>query len=210
MDPGQPLTGGGKVTGPALREEPAGGEALGTARRSRIWRPALLARFPRFFWRPSVDAEWVDDWPVVRRQQLAEYPALAEDLAVWLEQLEPRFRRLDHRAQILQNQFWRENLTLIVGGLVATSLGAVQAAVGGGVVGLAGAQAVLTGVLAGLTVLIRSRRAQQGYLTVRLKAERIKSEFFVFLARAGDYAGENPQTRLLQQVDDIEAAEGVT
>ena len=50
------------------------------------------------------------------------------------------------------------------------------------------AQAVLTGVLAGLTVLIRSRRAQQGYLSARLKAERIKSEFFVFLARSGDYA----------------------
>jgi hypothetical protein len=157
-----------------------------------------------------VDEEWADDWPVVRREQLDEYPALAGDLAVWGEQLEPRFRRLDHRAQILQNQFWRQHVALIAGGLVATSLGAIQAAVGGGVVGLAVAQAVLTGVLAGLTVLIRSRRAQQGYLTARLKAEQIKSEFFLFLARVGDYAVDDPVTRLQQQVDDIEAAEGVT
>jgi hypothetical protein len=75
---------------------------------------------------------------------------------------------------------------------------------------LAVAQAVLAGVLAGLTVLVRSRRAQQGYLTDRLKAEQIKSEFFLFLARVGNYAADDPVTRLQQQVDDIEAAEGVT
>lgn len=170
-------------------------------------RPALFARFPRIFWRPQADREWADDWPTVLPGQLAEYPALADDLAVWLNQIESRFRKLDHRAQILQNQFWRQHIALISGGLVATSLGAVQAAVGGGVIGLAVAQALLTGVLAGLTVLIRSRRAQHGYLTARLKAERIKSEFFVFLAREGDYAGADPVARLLQQVVVIETGE---
>ena len=101
-------------------------------------------------------------------------------------------------------------MALIVGGVVATSLGVIQATLGGGVVGLAAAQAVLTGTLAGLTVLIRSRRAQQGYLTARLKAERIKSEFFMFLARTGEYAGPDPRTVLSQQVDEIETAEGAT
>jgi len=173
-------------------------------------RPALLYRFPKLFWRPPVDQDWEADWLVVREQDRKQYAQLAGDLAVWLDLLKPRFRRLDHTAQILQNQFWRQNVVLIVGGLVATSLGAIQAVLGGGVVGIAVAQAVLTGALAGLTVLIRSRRAQQGYLTARLKAERIKSEFFMFLARAGDYAGPDPQTALLQQVDDIEAAEGAT
>ena len=134
---------------------------------------------------------------------------LAADLALWCEQLEPRFRRLDHRAQILQNQFWRQRVLLIAGGLVATSLATVQAAMGGGIVILAVLQAVLTGLLAGLTVLIRSRRAQHGYLSARLKAERIKSEFFLFLARAGDYADGDRLTRLQREVDDIEAAEGV-
>lgn len=175
----------------------------------RHW-PALLARFPRLFWRASEDDPWDGDWPVVRPESLEQYPVLAADLNVWREQLEPRFRKLDHRAQILQNQFWRQRVALIAGGLVATALATVQAAMGGGIVVLAVLQAVLTGLLAGLTVLIRSRRAQQGYLSARLKAERIKSEFFLFLAWAGDYTDGDRLTRLQREVDDIEAAEGIS
>jgi hypothetical protein len=168
----------------------------------------LVRRFPKPFWRPRIDQDWDNDWIVLGEEDRDEYPQLADDLAVWRDLLQFRFRRLDHTAQVLQNQFWRQNVALIIGGLVATSLGAVQAALGGGVVGLAVAQAVLTGALAGLIVLIRSRRAQQGYLTARLKAEQIKSEYFMFLGRAGHYAGPDRRAALLQQVDDIEAAEG--
>jgi len=191
--------------------QPAYGTAGGKRpkERRRYW-PALLKRFPRLFWHPPEDEPWRDDWPVVPPGSLAKYPALAADLAVWDEQLESRFRRLDHRARILQNQFWRQRVTLIAGGLVATSLATVQAAMGGGVLLLAVSQSVLTGLLAGLTVLVRSRRAQQGYLSARLKAERIKSEFFLFLARADSYAQGDPLASLLREVDGIEAAEGVS
>ena len=113
----------------------------------------MLVRWPRFFWRPREDDKWEDDWPVVERAWLKDYTVLAPDLTVWCEQLEPRFRRLDHRAQILQNQFWRQRVTLIGGGLVATVLATVQAAVGGGIIALAAVQAGLTGLLAGLTML---------------------------------------------------------
>ncbi len=176
--------------------------------RRKHW-PALLKRFPRFFWRPSENGRWDDDWPVVPAEPGDDYQALAGDLAVWNGQLESRFRRLDHRAKILQNQFWRQRVLLIAGGLVATALATAQAAIGAGNVILAALQAGLTGLLAGLTVLIRSRRAQQGYLSARLKAERIKSEYFLFLAMAGDYKDTDRLTRLQQQVDDIEAAEGL-
>jgi hypothetical protein len=176
------------------------------ARGRRHW-PALVKRFPSFR-RRSEAGQWPGDWPVVPPAALNDYPALADDLTVWRDQIESRFRRLDHRAQILQNQFWRQRVLLIAGGLVATSLATAQAAVGGGNVYLAVIQAVLTGLLAGLTVLIRSRRAQQGYLSARLKAERIKSEFFLFLARADPYQDSARTARLLQHVDDIEA-EGV-
>jgi hypothetical protein len=207
MENGQPVTGTEGEGGAALPEPAAD---TGGKKKRRIHRPALIARFPKLFWHPSLDAKWANDWPVVPPEQPGEYPELAADLAVWREQLEPRFRRLDHQAQILQNQFWRQHVALIVGGLVATSLGTIQAAAGGGVVLIAVAEALLTGALAGLTVLIRSRRAQRGYFTDRLKAERIKSEFFLFLARVGEYSTGNPVARLLQQVDDIEAAEGVS
>jgi hypothetical protein len=87
-------------------------------------------------------------------------------------------------------------------------LGAYQAARGGGLEAVAVAQALLTGALTGVGALARSRHAQQGYLTARLKAERIKSEFFLFLARVGDYAGTDCDDRLRQQVRDIADAEG--
>ena len=184
-----------------------------TAYPEKRWfrRAALLERFPRLGRDRPEDEDWPRDWPVVRPKDPPEYPEIAEDLALWVEQLHQRYRRLDHRALNLQNRFWRQHVALIGGGLVATSLGAVQAAKGGGMEGLAALQAVLTGLLAGLTVLVRSRRAQQGYLTARLKAERIKSEFFLFLARAGDYAAvASPAAKLQEQVEDIEAAEGAT
>ena len=182
------------------------------SKRRRIRPPALLARLPKLYWRPSADWPVVPAVPAVPPGQPDkwEYRALRADLKVWTDTYEARFRKLDHEAQKLQNQFWRQNLALIIGGLVVTTLGAVQAARGGGNVGLAIAAAVLTGLLAGLTVLIRSRRAQQGYLTARLKAEQIKSEYFLFLGRVGDYATGDPVARLKQQVDDIEAAEGST
>jgi len=171
--------------------------------RRRHW-PALLKRFPRLLRQPREDEPWPGDRPLMPPESLTKYQTLEADIAVW-DQLEPRFLKLDHRAQNLQNQFWRQRVMLIAGGLLATSLATVQAAVGGGNVYLAAIQAVLTGLLAGLTVLIRSRRAQRGYLSARLRAEQIKSEFFLFLARAGDYAEGDPVIRLAQKVDNIEA-----
>jgi hypothetical protein len=203
-----------------MTDEQAGADAAGPepgpgSKQRRRWPgrhrwPALIARFPRLFWRPAEARTWDNDWPVVPPRSLDDYPGLRTDLAVWPEQLEDRFRRLDHRAQILQNRFWRQRVLLIGGGLLATSLATIQAAWGGGHVWLAVPQAVLTGLLAGLAVLLRSRRAQYGYLSARLKAERIKSEFYLFLARAGDYAHDDREARLSQAVDDIEAAEGVS
>jgi hypothetical protein len=198
---------------PAPAAAPNGTKAQKGSKHRRIPRPApppLLARFPKLFWFRKIDKVWPKDWPVITQKQITQYKALAPDLEVWTKQFESRFRRLDHEAQKLQNQFWRQNVVLIIGGLIATTLGATQAALGGGNVWLAVATAVLTGLLAGLTVLIRSRRAQQGYLTARLKAEQIKSEYFLFLGRVGDYATGDPVARLKQQVDDIEAAEGST
>jgi Protein of unknown function (DUF4231) len=173
--------------------------------------PALMARFPKpFWWRPDPDQPWPRDWPVLPPDADELYPQLVPDFQIWRVELERPFRRLDHDGQLLQQQFWRQQVTLIAGGLLATGLGAFQAANGGGNRGVAAALAVLAGLLTGLTAQVRARRAQQGYLTARLKAERIKSEFFLFLARAGAYAGDDREQRLRQQAEDIADAEGVT
>jgi hypothetical protein len=179
--------------------------------RTGVKLPALVARFPKpFWWRPDPDGPWPGDWPVLPDGADQRYPQLVADFRLWRDEFERPFRRLDHDAQLLQHQFWRQQVALIVGGLLATVLGAVQAAGGGGNQGLAAGQAVVTGFLTGLIALARARRAQQGYLTARLKAERIKSEFFLFLARVGAYAGAGREQRLRQQVEDIADAEGVT
>jgi hypothetical protein len=97
---------------------------------------------------------------------------------------------------------------LIIGGLLATILGALQAAAGGGNLGLGVAQAVLTGLLTGVAAVARGRRAQQGYLNHRLRAEQIKSEFFLFLGRVGDFDADDREQLLLRRVQDIVDAEG--
>ena len=77
--------------------------------------PALIARFPRLFWHPAEDEIWDSDQPVVPLQSLADYPWLSTDLTAWPDLLEQRFRQYDHRAQILQNRFWRQRVLPVPG-----------------------------------------------------------------------------------------------
>ena len=172
--------------------------------------PALVERFPKPpWWRPDVTAAWAKDWPVVPADRDDDYPELAADLALWRVEFEHRFRRLDHEAQVLQNRFWRQRVTLILGGLVLTVLGVWQTAAGGQKA-LGAIQAVLAGLLVGLTTLAKGRDVRRGYLTARLKAERIKSEFFLFLGRVGDYAGDDGADRLRERVDELECADDIS
>ena len=96
-------------------------------------RPALVVRFPKpFWWHPNPDEPWDEDWPVLPEDADDRFPELIPDFKIWREKIERPFRRLDHEAQLLQNRFWRQQVTLIAGGLAATVLGAWQAARGGG------------------------------------------------------------------------------
>lgn len=154
-------------------------------------------------WRPGTD------WPVVPTERAA-YATLDSDLALWDSGLEQRFRDLDHQALRLQNRFWLLQLVLIFGSASASVLGAVQAALGGGNVWLAIVGAGLSGLLAGVAVLARDRRPQHGYLNARLKSERIKSEYFLFLARVGEYASDAERAHVLKgRIAEIEQAEGL-
>jgi hypothetical protein len=172
------------------------------ARRLNVRRPALLARLPEVRWRPG------EDWPVVPADRTG-YSTLGPELALWDQELEARFRTLDHQAQRLQNRFLLLNLILIFGSVAATILGAVQAATGGGNIWLAVFGALLSGFLVGVAVLVRDRRAQRGYLNARLKAERMKSEYFLFLAGVGEYASaHDPARALADGFAEIEVAEG--
>ena len=126
------------------------------------------------------------------------------------QELVPQFRSLDQESLRTQNTFRLGQLSLIAGGAAASVLGAVQTALGGGVLALAIPEAVLAGLLAGTTVYIRGRNAQRAYFTARLKAERLRAEYFLVLAHAGDYAGVGDSERrvlLRSRVRAIESQE---
>ena len=150
----------------------------------------LFSSLPRLRWKPGSSQPFVSD------STLARCPALRADVDLLEQELVPQFRRLDEESLRTQNTFRLGQLSLIVGGTAAAALGAVQTALGGGVVELAIPEAVLAGLLAGATVYIRGRNAQREYFTARLKAERLRAEYFLVLAHAGDYAGVDDSERL--------------
>jgi hypothetical protein len=88
--------------------------------------PAFLAQRPRLFWRAG------ERYPLVSPDLRAASPALAEDFDVLDRELLPDFYELDESALRAQNTFRLGQLVVILGGAAATSLGAVQAALGGG------------------------------------------------------------------------------
>jgi hypothetical protein len=149
-------------------------------------------------------------WPILAEKYQQQFPELEDDFRVLRDELEPVFAELDRAALAGQNTYRLVNLLLITGGAAATALGAVQAAAAGGRFWLGIAEAVLTGLLAPLAIAARSGKAHRAYFTNRLKAERLRAEYFVFLTRAGDYAGVPDDERagtLRSRVATIEDAE---
>lgn len=145
-------------------------------------RPALLNRAPRLRWQPPEAS------PLVPDEAAGDYPALVEDLTILADELLPAFHELDAEALRAQNSYRRFQLTLIMGGLVTTTLGAVQAGAGGGVLALGLVQAAVAFAVGASTLYLARSRAEQRYLSARLKAEGLRREYFLFLGRLGPYA----------------------
>jgi Protein of unknown function (DUF4231) len=167
-------------------------------------KPEFLARLPRPRWRPG------ERYPLVKPELRAAVPALARDFDVLEEELVPLFHELDEGALHAQNDFRFGQLLVIVGGAVATALGAVQAALGGGVTEIGIAEALVAGVLAAVVAYVRGRQPQKEYFTTRLKAERLRGEYFLFLGGVEPYDVADDaerRLRLRRQVAQIEAQE---
>lgn len=162
--------------------------------------PALLASLPR------ARGRRYRRHPLVRSELRDGVPALAPDLEILEGELLPDFYELDESALRAENMFRLGQLFVIVGGAAATSLGAVQAALGGGVTAIGIAEALVAGALAGAVSYIRGRDAQRDYFTSRLKAERLRGEYFLFLGRVRPYDTDDDDERLARlrlQVDGI-------
>jgi hypothetical protein len=163
--------------------------------------PAFLTQRPQFIWRAR------EPRPLVRQELRAASPALADDFATLDEVLLPMFHELDANALEAQNAFRRGQVVIIVGGALATALGAVQAALGGGVTALGVAGAIVSGGLAAVVSYMRGRDAQREYLTSRLKAEQLRGEYFRFLGRVDPYDADDPGVRRRRLRDHVEAIE---
>jgi len=176
---------------------------LGLKRRQRkLEPPALLKRFPLPRYRLP------PDYPFVGEQHRAAVPLLEAELAYLDREVVPRFRTLDHDALASQHRFRLGSVLLVVGSAVAAALGSIQAALGGGVLSIGVAEGIVGAFVAGVVVYMRGRRFQQTYLTKRLQAERVKSQYYLYLTRAGSYAVEDDAGRarlLARTLDRIES-----
>jgi hypothetical protein len=156
-----------------------------------VARPIAFKRLPRLRWKPRADALVPPD---VQRK----YPAFASDFAILDEELMPRFYELDNEALRAQNQFRLEQLVLIIGSAIAAILGGLQGAFTNtpwpGLI-----EGLLAVVLTVVAVRTRELRAQRRYLVSRVKAERLRSEYFLFLGRVGDYADSERRSRRLAE-----------
>jgi len=162
-----------------------------------------MRRLPKLVYREQ------EGEPIVKAEARSGLGALADDFTVLDDVLEPVFQRLDAAALGAQNSYRLMRLVLIVGVAIATLLGTWQAASDGSewaglLEGLVGA------MLAGVTALLHARGYHRRFLTTRLGAERLRSEYFLFLARVGEYDADAgaARMRLQEQVLRIEQEAG--
>ncbi len=159
----------------------------------------LFRRFPNFHPLPREEQQLV---PPEKRKQ---YPTFAEDFETLERELMPYFRELDNEALRRQNWYRWMYVILIFGSALVTVLGIVQLAfinIRG--IGISGA--VVATILGIVTTASRAFNHQERYLNARLAAERLRSEYFLFLGRFDDYANEHDRVRkLIQHVTDIKA-----
>jgi hypothetical protein len=158
-----------------------------------VRRPAALRRFPRLAVRP-------DAAPFISEADRARYPALADDFATLDATLTEPFCRLDAEALREQNTFLWGQVVLIAGTALAATAGAVHTALGGGVAVLGAGQAILTGALGVVATVVARRAARAAYIDKRLRAERLRAQYFLFLCRSGPYAEGDAAATLRREV----------
>jgi hypothetical protein len=164
-------------------------------------RPRLFNRFPILRWREKEDEQ------IVPHDEQEKYPTLAKDFQYLARELLPHFQELDNEALRAQNQFRLQQVILIFGSMLAAVVGAIQATFPAfrmlGVVG-----AALAAGVGAVAWRARALNAQRRYSTMRLKAETLRGEYFLFLGRIGPYGNDSGRLQhLIQRVADIKKEE---
>ncbi|MGE0127717.1 MAG: DUF4231 domain-containing protein [Blastocatellales bacterium] len=164
-------------------------------------RITLFKRMPMLVWRPKENEQ------IISLDNQNNYPDFKADFEILERELMPHFRQLDNESLRSQNQFRRQQLVLIAGGVIATTLGAIQTT-NTNVKWPSIAQAAVAAFLTAVMGLARELQAQKIFLSNRIKAEMLRGEFFLFLGRVGNYANDADRVQnLIGRVADIEAQE---
>lgn len=161
----------------------------------------LFRRLPKLSWQPG------ENRPFIPPDEQGKFPELSEDLKLLDQHLMPEFYELDAKALRLQNQFWLEQLALLVGSALAAILGAVQIAlIQSPVPGIV--ETVVTIILAAITYRVQAFKAQRAYFTNRLAAETLRGEYYLFLGRIDAYADERSRRAVLARRVNAIVAQG--
>jgi uncharacterized protein DUF4231 len=162
----------------------------------------LFRRLPRLVWSPQNE-------DIVPSDVQAQHPALAEDFKTLEDELLPHFRELNADALRYQNEFRLDQVMLILGGALAAVLGVLHASLPRTAAAWAGiVEAVLAAALSAVALRARTAGAQQRYFTWRLKAEKMRAEYFLFLGGVGLYADEKERlSHLIRRVAEIKSGE---
>jgi hypothetical protein len=162
-------------------------------------RPALLRRLPSPFWKlPAAQS-------IVEPAALASYPELADDFAIADRILLTAFRNADAEALRAQNTFHLAELGLSLGAILATLLGAVQTALGGGILVIGLIEAGLTSALGATALGVFAHNQQRDYYRSRLQAETLRGEYFRFVGRLEPYTTRDPEQRAKRLQDRVDA-----
>jgi hypothetical protein len=164
-----------------------------------VRRPALLHRFP-FPGRPASE-------PVVRADVRAGYPTLDADFRVLDDVVARPFEQCDLEALENQRAYRMQQVVVILGSALVSVLGAVEAAFAeqrwwGIAVAAAGV------LVAGGNRFARERGSLRAFLEARIQAERLRGEYFRFLARIPPYDSADRVRRLRHVVGQVRRGRG--
>lgn len=172
-------------------------------------RPALLVHFPRLRWPEPEPVGSVDPLkfdPVLYGPFPSEFFHVYDaDLQVLRKHLLPQYVVEDREALRSQNEFRRDQVILIIGGVIATGLACLPGAVPGDSGDTVRVIAALAAAaLAAWASRSRDLAAQERWRTSRLKAELLRGEYFLYLGRAKPYDVEGCRNRnLMRRVAEI-------
>ncbi len=158
---------------------------------------ALFRHFPPTHPRLNEDTHLV---PLDARNTYTNFDT---DFKILDQELMPFFRQFDEEAIISQYKYRRIYVIIIFGSALTAIMAIAQIALIN-TTGLDVAEGILAALLAGAAAFLGKFSPHGRYMNARLAAERLRSEYFLFLGHLGRYADDHDRVRnLIMRVAEI-------